>query len=116
MFFSFCKTLVLILLVVTLFSFVSTGSYDSWSFERLLLIMSECPDVYTPVSEFLLQGFQPGDFSSNTGVDWLDNIFNFISGSFDLILNALSLFAFLAAGLVQVVVFVFYFAKFFVIH
>ena len=103
--FGLLRSVFLVLLVLVIFSYISTGRTDGWSFSRLLQVLQDVPDWSTPIIEWFRNRID------NLHIDLVPStqvgaaIINFINHLTD----GLSVFGFVFSGLAQCWAFIFYF-------
>lgn len=96
--------IIVILLLLNLYStLLGTGSISSkFTFERLLYVFQDAPDVVTPVRDWLHLD------SWKITSDW--GPFNFVREFINLFIDILHFLNFIVMGLVQLIVYVHYFS------
>lgn len=103
----------LILLLFLLFAFITGISLDVWSTERLLQIFQSTPDIFTSVQDFFRKFVETIHIDPvDTGISWLTDFLNLFIDMLNFSFEMIAFVGFLVSGLVQVLIFIFYFVRF----
>lgn len=118
MFYDLFHLVVFVLLFAMVLCIIVGVSTDSWSFERLMRVLQDCPDVYTPVVEWaqttISDDFQQiiNDLPDNAnGIEFVEFLLGLVDSLLLFIRFGIYGFAFVA----QILFFIFYFFRLFFI-
>lgn len=98
----------ILLLVLIVASIVGISS-DGWSFNRILQVASEAPDILTPVRQWFSDNFTVTRFFKNVNTSL--PLFEFLLGYLQYTLDLIQFIAIFIVAIIQVCIFLFYFCR-----